>query len=251
MLDNKLIIEGVEYELDKGALYSNFGNTPVVVFNGNNYYGKAVHNKPCKDLDYEVLSFLHNGKLYQHTGWGAAKYVNEYGSYLNTPPSNCIIKMVKRLSDGQVFGIGEVVCCGLFRPTEIEKFLPVNDDIEVWGEWVSGINGMVLLSQIEKRKERKYLFTTTDGIYIHEGQEYWFVFPQYTLGNVKSATSKMTGSLSTFSTQEAAKEWLLFNKPVLSLNDLISVWSNGFPLEVAKTAPLFNSFKKLAQEKLK
>jgi len=98
------------------------------------------------------------------------------------------------------------------------------------------------------------LFTTADGKDIFEGDTYYFVFPQFTLGTTKYALGTMNGALATFSTKEKSEEYILLNKPLLSLNDLLSVWgvSAGFPYnpERYKTAPLFKSFEKLAQSKL-
>jgi len=41
-----------------------------------------------------------------------------------------------------------------------------------------------------------------------------------------------------------------FNSPILSLNDLLSVWSSGNNIEIYKTSPLFKSFENLAKSKI-
>jgi len=41
-----------------------------------------------------------------------------------------------------------------------------------------------------------------------------------------------------------------FNKPILSLNDLLSVWGFKSEIEIYKTAPLFKKFENLAKSKL-
>ena len=42
-----------------------------------------------------------------------------------------------------------------------------------------------------------------------------------------------------------------FNKPLLSLNDLLSVWGDINEVELYKTAPLFKSFEQVAKSKAK
>ena len=53
-----------------------------------------------------------------------------------------------------------------------------------------------------------------------------------------------------FSTEEAAEEYTLMNKPLLSLNDLLSVWCNNKDFDVYKESPIFQNFKNLAKTKL-
>ncbi len=56
-----------------------------------------------------------------------------------------------------------------------------------------------------------------------------------------------------------AREWfpemfkeqeVIFNEPILSLNDLLSVWNEDNNIELYKKSPLFNAFKIIAEEKL-
>jgi len=42
-----------------------------------------------------------------------------------------------------------------------------------------------------------------------------------------------------------------YNEPILSLNDLLSVWDNANEIELYKTAPLFKNFERLAEKKIK
>jgi len=55
-----------------------------------------------------------------------------------------------------------------------------------------------------------------------------------------------------FSTKEKAEEYILINKPLISLNDLLNKWSRngGWEIQKIKESPLFNSFKDLAKSKL-
>ena len=53
-----------------------------------------------------------------------------------------------------------------------------------------------------------------------------------------------------FSTKESAEDYILLNKPILSLNDLISVWGNNKDFDVYKESPMFKNFKNLAKTKM-
>ena len=53
-----------------------------------------------------------------------------------------------------------------------------------------------------------------------------------------------------FSTKELAEEYILMNKPLLSLNDLLSVWGSEKDFDVYKESPMFQNFKNLAKTKL-
>ena len=50
--------------------------------------------------------------------------------------------------------------------------------------------------------------------------------------------------------EELVEEYTLMNKPLLSLNDLLSVWSSDVDIERYKESPLFKNFKDLASGKI-
>ena len=57
-----------------------------------------------------------------------------------------------------------------------------------------------------------------------------------------------------FSTKEAAEQYILENKPCLSLNDLLEVWADGGKIKndilLYKEAPLYKNFEQKAKQKL-
>jgi len=84
----------------------------------------------------------------------------------------------------------------------------------------------ILLSDLSKVK--KPLFTTEDGVDIFEGDTYWWVtkltyWCNFT-NNVKISFYHDTEKYWYFSTKEAAEEYILMNKPCLSLNDVFKVY---------------------------
>jgi hypothetical protein len=77
--------------------------------------------------------------------------------------------------------------------------------------------------QLEKAKE--VLFTTEDGVGIHEGDTYYTLEPDnnwflYYSGAASCGSGKRTIA-KYFSTKEAGEDWLILNKPCLSLYDVV------------------------------
>ena len=73
---------------------------------------------------------------------------------------------------------------------------------------------------------RTPLFTTTDGKPVYEGDWYWCVWPSVSFVAIHVQTIpqrwwEQPGTL-TFSTEEAAEQWIADNKPLYSLNDLLA-----------------------------
>ncbi len=119
----------------------------------------------------------------------------------------CKIHSVKRLSDNEVFTIGEENIIGGVV-TEIEQFIIEADtsNIVVCGKYEKGINGSSYLKELLPTKE--------------------------------------------------VPEYILMNKPLLSLNDLLDAWVEHKGVDkinnhaLYSTAPLFLNFKDLAKQKL-
>lgn len=94
-------------------------------------------------------------------------------------------------------------------------------------------------------------YKTVDGKQIEEGDVFYcydnkrFKCIETKFGQFKA--SKWDGKR--YRTKEEVEELILFNKPCLSLNDLLEVW--GWNTEVYKTSPLFLKFKELVNEKIK
>jgi len=103
------------------------------------------------------------------------------------------------------------------------------------------------------------LFTTEDGVDVFKGDKVYYVetedmesanykVNEYTVKESGRFTSDK--SLHAFSTKEKAEEYILMNKPCLSLNDLLDFWGSG-DIEDYMSSPMFKNFKKVAQNKIK
>lgn len=289
-----------------------------------------------KEKEYEVLSLSYFSDitplaLYNKTEDGERFYKEDIKmhvllSYVGSERAyerDVKIHSVKRLSDGEVFTVGDLVKNSMSKPYPITEFRLRDGKLEVDAEektvgglfnhkvgaiekvkplyttfdgvdryeyqkehWV--INGIYeytlhtckthiktldfekvykLFSTKEKALEYvesvrpKPLFTTEDGVDIFEGDEYTFVWindsargqsintPYTKKAEKLSKDESWSKSAKFFSTKEKAEDFILMNKPLLSLEDLLSVWSSEKD-DVLYGSPLFKSFKNLAKSKL-
>ena len=98
------------------------------------------------------------------------------------------------------------------------------------------------------------ILTTEDNKDIFEGDDYYYIDKEklniiYVESADKNFDSKKEGLLD-FKYKENAEEYILMNKPLLSLNDLLSVWGNNKDFDVYKESPMFQNFKNLAKTKM-
>jgi len=106
------------------------------------------------------------------------------------------------------------------------------------------------------------ILTTFDGVELFDQDVYYFIWlnkPAHgqEINKVyKAIVRPLDGDTAWssdavfFSTEELAEEYILMNKPLLSLNDLLSVWSTDGLYDVYKESPMFQNFKNLAKTKL-
>ena len=98
---------------------------------------------------------------------------------------------------------------------------------------------------------RQPILTTEDNVDIFEGDEVtWMYRDELKIAGTRKADKDMYVDLKYFSTRDKAKEHILLNKPLLSLNDLLSVWGSTNEMDVYEKSPLFQNFKNLAKTKL-
>ena len=177
-------------------------------------------------------------------------YCNGVGfdlDYLLKIPDTVILS-VKRNKDMEAFSIGDLVTVGTIESFYIESG-------QMWVRHKSPV-GTYNLSEIEKVKQRVPLFTTEDGVDIFEGdtRSLYLTDKDFTLWT--NTAKNCVGDINTkyFFSSDKCKEYILMNKPSLSLNDLLSVWDKScevkYPANFYESAPLFKSFKELAKSKI-
>jgi hypothetical protein len=208
--------------------------------------GYLIENSPkfweeVIEKDYEILAFRcenHNKPYVKHSN-GKFAFAHENGfstvdDLLSGTTFN-IIHSIKRLSDGEIFTVGDETNFGKINKFRIEDLKSLKDNFGVF--FTNKEIGQ--LSIKFNRKEdgtnwniqwltntklvKKPLFTTEDGVEIFEGDSYrvinkntFFTHP-CTCDKYSSIEEK---NFIKFSTKKAAEAYILMNKPCLSFNDI-------------------------------
>lgn len=189
-------------------------------------------------------------KKYEILKW-SFDYNNEYktkspvGSALNYE-----IFQVRRLSDSEIFTIGDrvkqsnVIHNNTFTITGF-KFDVNNENLLVIG------NGGIKLLKIEKVKAP--ILITEDYVEIYNNSPVYYVNSDYTFGWEGVILNNIYKKQTTgwyFSTREKADEYILLNKPVLSINDVKDnfVWHLNSANQSSKS--IVEKLKELVKSKL-
>lgn len=179
------------------------------------------------------------------------------------------IKSVRRISDGEIISVGDKIKYGNKKDFS-DAWDGVIVNIHISHVYKNEIIFIIrdedgeerekkFISNIQKAKQK--LFTTLDGKDIYEGDEYWYAdIKQSSSPKPEKLNAEYNGTYGehhtkkTFSTEAAAKDYILMHNPCLSLDDLLSVWADGDMYKKSKEyyadAPLFLNFKRLANKKL-
>lgn len=215
------------------------------------------------ERDYEILSFRSkNLSFYQPRIQKDSTYLDclinsQKGNgatlewMLNEP--EYYIESVKRLSDGEVFTIGDKYIYKLGDGTveKIEGIVIRQNKIWLQKDLNNPTYG-VTLEYAEK--EPKVLFTTLDNFELRYGDKFYVVDTKFfkifeAEAGITFKTEKWIKN--SYFDKKLAEEYILMHEPVLSLKDLLSVWSTDNLYDVYKESPMFQNFKKLAESKIK
>ena len=203
------------------------------------------------EKDYEILFVITNNNKFIEKVYNQDATIEPYWK----------IHSVKRLSDGEIFTIGDIVKCEDCKGkiTSLEIY---DNDI-----YLNGIDnkmpfGYTLCNTLDcfeiPQKVKQPLFTTEDGVDIFEGDNiYWVNINTFEKVNcnkynddlgeisIKSLLSKKYECKAiAFSTKEKAEEYILLNKPCLSVNDI----KNTFPRIFDKEKELIKLVKLKIQQ---
>lgn len=195
-----------------------------------------IHWEEVKQINYEILTVTAKPN---HPNLPVGSIKN---SWININMDYFNINSVKRLSDGEVFTVGDKITAGIIK----RFFINGNSLICVGGKNIDmNISLHVLIPY------KKPLFITEDGIEAYFGDKYWCIdkndkskiYTQGTYGNGKIRTEEFYF----FSTKEAAEDYILMNKPCLSLIDVNSVLAPGKSYQYHSTT--IDKLTKLIQER--
>ena len=173
------------------------------------------------EKDYEILE-LSLQRSIKHQIVSALENSEDYTISLLSCNGNKI-HSVKRLFDGEIFTIGDIVKCEDCKGkiTSLEIY---DNDI-----YLNGIDnkmpfGYTLCNTLDcfeiPQKVKQPLFTTEDGVDIFEGDEF-IVVNIFTFNKHRTGKYLETNHMyKYFSTKEKAEEYILLNKPCLSYGDV-------------------------------
>lgn len=130
------------------------------------------------------------------------------------------IHSVRRLSDGEIFCVGDdITWYNGINYGRIERFEISKNNGNMLAVHFSGGVGINNIS-----KAKKKAFTTEDGIEIYENddKQLWHISPNFDLSysNSNFLAKQNRKLFKIFSTKEAAEEFIIYNKPCLSVNDV-------------------------------
>ena len=186
------------------------------------YYAKNIAGKGDTYVDptyiWKQKSLGQWSRFYDnqfHTGPYSTEAITNHNGYG--------IHSIRRISDGEIFTIGDNITYNNEK-TIIEGFnLQFNKYlIADFKKTVSNCIGCNI-NYIQKAKQP--LFTTEDGVDIFEGATFYHVDLNWYIGSGRTTThpfQKLKG-YKEFSTKEKAQEYIDLNKPKYSLNDILSV----------------------------
>jgi hypothetical protein len=221
-----------------GAAVCRWCRTPYAKGGCMAYEEKHFQQKP---KEWEILSVIDGVKNgIDETGLVAAVNPSDTYSWMK---SGVKIHSVRRLRDNEIFTVDEVT--GQGRVTGFQT-----EGNELFAECENGLR-YVYLSNLTKTAKQP-LFTTEDGKEVYKGDDVFFVRDDFSSGCAKAGVCAKWGNamIIYFSTKEAAEEYVLMNKPLLSLNDLLYAWGGGAAVNIIASSPLFSNFKQLAKQKL-
>lgn len=194
------------------------------------------HLQPVNKLDYQILSFKQNSgitELWKVDTIRGSGYWSREG-YMTTPYTTAeilsnklyAIHSVKRLSDGEVFTIGDAIKERTTQTAYIIRF-------EITAYTLVAIidsGSMRVMDSWRKVVTKTPLFKTEDGVDIYEGDKITIVNTKdFRISNTDIPENHIRGHCRVwdgsdgylqFSSKQAAEEYIILNKPCLSLMDL-------------------------------
>lgn len=142
------------------------------------------------------------------------------------------IDSIKRLSDGEIFSIGDQIKGKGLLTYTINDFHVVSNSLVMIRAQSDHCSTTSISTPIkEAEKVKRILFTTEDGVDVFENQKYWFINTEgcTPFWTAKSHTMGLSDrglaplGVKQFSSKEAADDYIFLNKPCLSLKDVSSV----------------------------
>lgn len=199
--------------------------------------------KYWKKVDYEILSFKRvdtNESICDLGEIIIQKGNNEFWEYTTSKSGYSLgyllksklysIHSVERLSDGEVFTIGDKIKVYSYDfPYKVRRNDFVVTKIELDSNKISlhGKTFSKIQLEIANKVKKQPLFTTEDGVDVFEedfknhANIYSVNKSNFKIGKNTLGFTVFTDNYLKFSTKEKAEEYILLNKPCLSLNEIV------------------------------
>lgn len=171
------------------------------------------------EKDYKILFINHNGTIINYN-----ESQNDLKFYWN-------IHSIKRLSDGEIFTIGDKI-----NHSHLDKDDKIINNIYIIekiyfiqsGRLAFYVGEGLNLGIKSINKVKQPLFKTEDSVDIFKGDFYFKVINDiFTIVKIDNADWDLLKS-KIFSTKEKAEEYVLLNKPCLSLKDLMTFFPDTY-----------------------
>ena len=174
------------------------------------------------EKNYEILSVITNNNKFIEKVYNQDATIEPYWK----------IHSVKRLSDGEIFTVGDIIDTRVdnkYKQEILEINLGIND-LLLKDKLIFKTKSGYVVSHIAV-KVKQPLCTTEDGVDIYLGNKSWilhknswYLSPAAIVHNNSNWTPNENEAHWRFSTKEKAEEYILMNKPCLSLKDVASIY---------------------------
>lgn len=205
--------------------YPNSVELGTIVENVFDEYGVQFAKYPefwekVEEKDYEILKYNDGFNDYfkkENSKW-TINLQHEYDGKDLFNRKDMFIKSIKRLSDGEIFTIGNKVSytgkkCS-YNNFIIEDFFIRDDGILARNSSIGELIG-------DLKHVKEHLFTTFDGVNIFEGDEVWFLNSKMEIWHASKLYDKSLIKKLTFSTKELAEAYIEENQFKYSEKDML------------------------------
>lgn len=218
-------------------------------FQDNRIYMEQVENNPefwkrvNEDVTYEILKISDKSTSFSLSCLNGPLPYKNLDEALN---NEFKISSVKRLSDGQVFNIGDKIYANFGQRITIEhmaiKTKSGSNDKSLY-MWQVNYGGVF----VENAEVYKPLFTSVDGVDIYKFDKFYVVNNRFF--NLQETHGGQFQNEKwknlRFANREKAVEFITENKPCLSVNDVEKIIKNKPVFD----SPILPSLKSLVKEK--
>jgi len=209
--------------MDKLGQYVSEG---VIIFEKEIIENYPEFWQKVEEVDYEILSFITttppvNITLIKNNNGSFGDFLCDEKTLLKSSVHK--IHSVKRLSDGEVFTIGDELKSG----EKINSISLIEGKIRIYPR-----HSFYYLSDAIKIKKTP-LFTTEDGVEVYTGDTIYHANLNYkkVYNSILNQTEKFTPIPGLYASEEKAVEYIINNKPCLSIVDL-QKWFSEYGIQL-------------------